>query len=79
MQNKYLEQYDELYGEDMCLVKMPLLESEVRGLKQLDGFSKYLLHPYPPPEVSTDDPRARIQELEAQVAELQQQLAASKS
>jgi len=79
MQNKYLEQYDELYGEDMCLVKMPLLESEVRGLQQLDGFSKYLLQPYPPPESSDADPFGRIQDLEAEVADLQKQLAAAKT
>lgn len=78
MQNKYLEQYDELYGEDMCLVKMPLLEAEVRGLQQLDGFSKYLLQPYPPPEVSNADPWARIRDLESEVADLQQQLSAAK-
>lgn len=79
MQNKYLEQYDELYGEDMCLIKMPLLDAEVRGLKQLDGFSKYLLQPYEPPVVSNTDPWTRIKELEEQIEGLQQQLKASKA
>jgi arsenite/tail-anchored protein-transporting ATPase len=77
MQNKYLEQYDELYGEDMHLLKMPLLEEEVRGVKQLQSFSKLLLEPYQSAGGPSVDPFVRIRELEQQVAELQENLKAS--
>lgn len=67
MQDKYLEQYDDLYGEDMHLLKMPLLRQEVRGSEALGAFSAMLLTPYasegPPPS----DPFARIEELEAKL------------
>jgi len=36
MQKKYLDQYEELYGEDFNLVKMPLLVEEVRGTENLE-------------------------------------------
>ena len=36
MQKKYLDQYEELYGEDFNLVKMPLLVEEVRGTESLE-------------------------------------------
>ncbi|CEP23346.1 ARR4 [Cyberlindnera jadinii] len=47
MQNKYLGEMDELY-EDFHLVKMPLVNTEVRGLEKLTKFSKFLVEPYVP-------------------------------
>lgn len=47
MQNKYLSEMDELY-EDFHLVKMPLVNAEVRGLEKLKKFSEFLLEPYVP-------------------------------
>lgn len=47
MQNKYLDEMNELY-EDFHLVKVPLVNSEVRGLEKLTKFSNFLLHPYKP-------------------------------
>merc|ERR1711939_783963 len=45
MQQKYLNQIDELYG-DFNVVKMPLLGKEVRGTEALLSFSPYLVTPY---------------------------------
>lgn len=64
MQDKYLEQYDDLYGEDMHLVKMPLLRQEVRGVESLGAFSGMLLKPHAPEGPPPSDPFARIDELE---------------
>jgi len=45
MQKKYIEQIHDLY-EDFHIVKLPLLENEIRGTQALEEFSKYLLTEY---------------------------------
>lgn len=78
MQEKYLEQYYDLY-EDFHIIKLPLLEEEVRGTEALQEFSNYLMQPHQPeerPEFS--DQVTQLQEnvgqLTHQCQQLQQQL-----
>ena len=45
LQQKYLEQYDDLYA-DFHITKLPLMEDEVRGSDKLLEFSQFLKTPY---------------------------------
>jgi len=47
MQQKYLNQIDDLY-EDFHITKLPLLEHEIRGVPDIQQFSQFLLKPYKP-------------------------------
>lgn len=42
MQQKYLDQVDELYSSETCVVKAPLLPEELCGLKHLENFANLL-------------------------------------
>lgn len=45
MQDKYIGQCFDLYGEDFNVTLMPLLDYEVRGTEKIKDFSEFLTNP----------------------------------
>jgi arsenite-transporting ATPase len=45
MQDKYIGQCFDLYGDDFNVTLMPLLDYEVRGVEKLKAFSELLIEP----------------------------------
>ncbi|KAL8600769.1 hypothetical protein ACOMHN_055964 [Nucella lapillus] len=46
LQDKYLEQIEDLYQEDFHITRLPLMAEEVRKAEGLSAFSDYLLQPH---------------------------------
>eukprot|EP00298_Acanthocystis_sp_HF-20_P014493 c20792_g1_i1.p1 GENE.c20792_g1_i1~~c20792_g1_i1.p1 ORF type:complete len:331 (+),score=116.84 c20792_g1_i1:23-994(+) len=45
MQQKYLNQIQQLYAENFHIARLPLLETEIRGVSKITTFSKLLIDP----------------------------------
>ena len=53
MQDKYIGQCFDLYGDDFHITLQPLLDWEVRGVERLKEFSESLIHPVDLTELET--------------------------